>query len=179
MPWMVGLRQREFTAGFRAWSERASSSWRKPWPRRRTRCRRALRWNFRQVSPEPSPAATATVFAHSSTCGPMASFTCSAHTSRVKAEIPLSTAETVVLQVYERTMVANRRNKSGRIVGGRIHTLVRITPRALPVGFSLLWLYTPTASRQTDSAAARSSRAAGRIVRMRPSAPHYWPRPVG
>jgi hypothetical protein len=60
---------------------------------------------------------------------------------RIKAEIPLSPAETVALQVYERTMVANRRNKSGRVVGGRIHALVRITPLVLPIGFSLLWLY--------------------------------------
>lgn len=61
--------------------------------------------------------------------------------ARIKTEIPLSTAEAVALQAYERTMVANRRDKSGRIVGGRIHALVRITPLALPVGFSLLWLY--------------------------------------
>lgn len=61
--------------------------------------------------------------------------------ARIKAEIPLSTVETLALQVYERTMVANRRDRSGRVVGGRIHALVRITPLVLPVGFSLLWLY--------------------------------------
>jgi hypothetical protein len=61
--------------------------------------------------------------------------------ARIEAEIPLSPSEKVALQVYERTMVANRRDKSGRIVGGHIHALVRITPLVLPVGFSLLWLY--------------------------------------
>jgi hypothetical protein len=61
--------------------------------------------------------------------------------ARIRAEIPLSPSETIALEVYERTMVANRRSESGRVVGGRIHALVRITPLILPVGFSLLWLY--------------------------------------
>lgn len=61
--------------------------------------------------------------------------------ARIKAEIALSEPETLALQVYERTMVANRRAGSGRVVGGRVHGLVRITPLVLPVGFSLLWLY--------------------------------------
>jgi hypothetical protein len=61
--------------------------------------------------------------------------------ARIKAEIQLSRSETMALQVYERTMVANRRSESGRVVGGRIHALVRITPLVLPIGFSLLWLY--------------------------------------
>ena len=60
---------------------------------------------------------------------------------RIKAEIPLSEPETLALQFYERTMVANRRARSGRVVGRRIHSLVRITPLALPIGFALLWLY--------------------------------------
>ena len=61
--------------------------------------------------------------------------------SRVKSELALSAAEAMALQVYERTMVRNRTNEAGRVVGGRIHALVRITPLALPVGFALLWLY--------------------------------------
>jgi predicted metal-dependent enzyme (double-stranded beta helix superfamily) len=61
--------------------------------------------------------------------------------ARIKAEIALSSSETLALQVYERTMVTNRRAESGRVVGGRVHALVRITPLVLPIGFSLLWLY--------------------------------------
>lgn len=61
--------------------------------------------------------------------------------SRINAEFQLSDAEKMALQVYERTMVVNRANGAGKIVGGRIHALVRITPLVLPVGFSALWLY--------------------------------------
>ena len=61
--------------------------------------------------------------------------------SRMKAELALSPSETLALQAYERTMVANRTNSAGRVVGSRIHALVRITPIILPVGFSLLWIY--------------------------------------
>jgi len=61
--------------------------------------------------------------------------------ARLKAELPLSKPEAMALQAYERTMVANRTDSSGRVVGGRIHALVRIAPLALPVGFALLWLY--------------------------------------
>jgi tellurite resistance protein len=61
--------------------------------------------------------------------------------SRVKSELALSAAEAMALQVYERTMVRNRANKAGRVVGGRIHAMVRVAPLALPVGFALLWLY--------------------------------------
>jgi hypothetical protein len=61
--------------------------------------------------------------------------------ARIRAEIPLSKPETLALLVYEQTMVANRRAGSGRVLGGRIHSLVRITPLVLPIGFSLLWLY--------------------------------------
>ncbi len=61
--------------------------------------------------------------------------------SRINSEFQLSDAEKMALQVYERTMVVNRANGAGKIVGGRIHALVRITPLVLPVGFSALWLY--------------------------------------
>jgi hypothetical protein len=61
--------------------------------------------------------------------------------SQIKASLELSAREALALQVYEHTMVANRTNAAGRIVGGRIHTLVRITPIIIPIGFSLLWLY--------------------------------------
>jgi hypothetical protein len=53
----------------------------------------------------------------------------------------LSASDSMTLDVYERTMVRNRRSASGRLIGGRIHAVVRITPLILPVGFSLLWLY--------------------------------------
>jgi hypothetical protein len=59
----------------------------------------------------------------------------------IKAEVPLSKADILALQAYERTMVGNRRSASGRMVGGRVHALVRVTPLILPIGFSLLWLY--------------------------------------
>lgn len=61
--------------------------------------------------------------------------------ARLKSELLLSKSDSIALQAYERTMVANRADKSGRVVGGRIHALVRIAPLALPVGFALLWLY--------------------------------------
>ena len=60
---------------------------------------------------------------------------------QIKAETQLSGAERMALDVYERTLVANRTNAQGRVIGGRIHALVRITPMVLPVGFSVLWLY--------------------------------------
>jgi len=61
--------------------------------------------------------------------------------SQIKAGMELSAPEALALQVYEHMMVANRTNAAGRIVGSRIHALVRITPIILPLGFSLLWLY--------------------------------------
>ena len=61
--------------------------------------------------------------------------------ARLKAELLLSKSDAIALQAYERTMVSNRSDSSGRVVGGRIHALVRIAPLALPVGFALLWLY--------------------------------------
>lgn len=62
--------------------------------------------------------------------------------SRMKSELELTDMEKMSLQVYERTMVSNRTNAKGHVIGGRIHTLGRITPLVLPVGFSMLWLYT-------------------------------------
>jgi hypothetical protein len=61
--------------------------------------------------------------------------------SQVKRDLSLSPSEKLALDVYERTMVRNRTNASGQVIGGRIHALVRITPLLLPVGFSVLWLY--------------------------------------
>jgi hypothetical protein len=61
--------------------------------------------------------------------------------SRLKSEQTLSQTEALALQAYERTMVANRTNAAGRVIGGRIHAIVRVTPLVLPVGFSGLWLY--------------------------------------
>lgn len=61
--------------------------------------------------------------------------------ARIKAEASLSDAEAMALTAYERTMVANRSSAAGRVIGPRIHALVRITPLILPVAFSLLWLY--------------------------------------
>jgi len=60
---------------------------------------------------------------------------------RIKSEVTLDEEQATALQVYEYTMVANRRDRAGRVVGGRIHALVRVTPLILPVAFSLLWLY--------------------------------------
>jgi hypothetical protein len=61
--------------------------------------------------------------------------------ARMKAAMPLAAAEALALEVYERTMIANRTNARGRVMGNRIHALVRSTPIILPIGFSLLWLY--------------------------------------
>jgi hypothetical protein len=61
--------------------------------------------------------------------------------ARIKAESSLGDAEVMALQAYERTMVANRTNAAGRVIGRRIHALVRITPLVLPAAFSVLWLY--------------------------------------
>ena len=61
--------------------------------------------------------------------------------AEVKATLQLSPAQALALAAYERTMVANRANAAGKLVGGRIHSLVRIAPIVLPIGFSLLWLY--------------------------------------
>jgi len=61
--------------------------------------------------------------------------------ARLKSEQTLSQTEALALQAYERTMVTNRTNAAGRVIGGRIHAIVRITPLVLPVGFSGLWLY--------------------------------------
>jgi hypothetical protein len=59
----------------------------------------------------------------------------------IQADCTLSPAEALALEVYQRTMVRHRTNPAGRVIGGRIHALVRITPLVLPVGFALLWLY--------------------------------------
>ena len=61
--------------------------------------------------------------------------------NRIKSQLQLSPSNAMALETYERTMVANRTNQSGRVVGNRIHALVRIAPLILPIGFSLLWLY--------------------------------------
>lgn len=60
---------------------------------------------------------------------------------QLKSNFQLSESERIAIEVYERTMVANRRDPAGRVIGGRIHALVRITPLILPVGFSGLWIY--------------------------------------
>jgi hypothetical protein len=60
---------------------------------------------------------------------------------RIKSGLVLTEPEALALQVYEQTMVANRRSRSGRAIGARIHALVRFTPLILPVAFSILWLY--------------------------------------
>jgi hypothetical protein len=61
--------------------------------------------------------------------------------SRMKGELALEPLERLALAVYERTMVENRTNAAGKVIGSRIHALVRVTPLVLPVGFSALWLY--------------------------------------
>jgi len=61
--------------------------------------------------------------------------------ARIKEGITLDPPERLALEVYERTMVANRTNKAGRVIGHRIHALVRITPLVLPIGFCAMWLY--------------------------------------
>ena len=61
--------------------------------------------------------------------------------SRLKTEFALEPSERLALEVYERTMVANRTSAAGEVIGSRIHGLVRVVPLVLPVGFSALWLY--------------------------------------
>jgi len=61
--------------------------------------------------------------------------------ARIKATMPLAAVDALALEVYERTMIANRTDARGRVIGYRIHALVRNTPIILPIGFSLLWLY--------------------------------------
>lgn len=61
--------------------------------------------------------------------------------ARIHRHSALGESEAEALRTYERTMVRNRRNPAGQVVGNRIHALVRITPLILPVAFSLLWLY--------------------------------------
>ncbi len=61
--------------------------------------------------------------------------------ARMKTEVALEPTERLALEMYERTMVANRTNAAGRVIGSRIHALVRVTPLILPVGFAVLWLY--------------------------------------
>jgi hypothetical protein len=61
--------------------------------------------------------------------------------ARIRSELPLTPSETLALEVYERTMVANRQSASGQAIGARIHSLGRIAPLLLPLGFSALWLY--------------------------------------
>lgn len=60
---------------------------------------------------------------------------------RADAELPLDAAERLALSVYERTTVGRRTDAQGRVIGGRIHALVRIVPLALPFAFSALWAY--------------------------------------
>ena len=60
---------------------------------------------------------------------------------RIREQLDLSVAESLALEAYERTMVANRMDAAGRSIGNRIHALVRVTPIVLPIGFALLWLY--------------------------------------
>lgn len=59
----------------------------------------------------------------------------------VKTRFELSQGESEALRAYEQTMIKNRRSRSGKRIGARIHALVRISPLVLPVGFALLWLY--------------------------------------
>jgi hypothetical protein len=61
--------------------------------------------------------------------------------TRIEAEMHLSPQERLALQFYERTLVGNRTNARGTVVGPSIHALVRITPLVLPLGFAALWLY--------------------------------------
>ena len=61
--------------------------------------------------------------------------------SRMKAQLKLEPPEQLALEAYERTMVANRTNAAGQVIGTRIHALVRVMPLILPIGFSALWLY--------------------------------------
>jgi hypothetical protein len=59
----------------------------------------------------------------------------------VKQQLQLSREEHLALRTYEQTMIRNRRSRTGRVIGTRIHVLVRISPLVLPIGFSMLWLY--------------------------------------
>jgi hypothetical protein len=59
----------------------------------------------------------------------------------VKQQFQLSRGESQALRAYEQTMIRNRRSRAGRLIGERIHVLVRISPLLLPCGFSMLWLY--------------------------------------
>jgi hypothetical protein len=61
--------------------------------------------------------------------------------ARVRSDVVLSPTEQLALAVYERTTVAKRTNTAGKVIGSRIHALVRITPLILPIGFAALWLY--------------------------------------
>lgn len=56
-------------------------------------------------------------------------------------ELTPDAAERLALSVYERTTVGRRTDANGRVIGGRIHALVRIVPLALPFAFSALWAY--------------------------------------
>ena len=60
---------------------------------------------------------------------------------QIKDRLELSLSESLALEAYERTMVANRTSAGGRSIGNRIHALVRVTPIVLPFAFALLWLY--------------------------------------
>jgi hypothetical protein len=60
---------------------------------------------------------------------------------QIRERLALSAPESVALEAYERTMVANRRSAAGRSIGNHIHALVRVAPLVLPVAFALLWLY--------------------------------------
>ena len=59
----------------------------------------------------------------------------------VKENFRLSPGESQALRAYEQTMIKNRRSRAGRVIGTKIHVLVRISPLVLPIGFSILWLY--------------------------------------
>ena len=61
--------------------------------------------------------------------------------SAIKSRLTLSAADALALGAYENTMVGNRKSKTGRALGNRIHEHVRIPPLVVPVGFSLLWLF--------------------------------------
>jgi hypothetical protein len=61
--------------------------------------------------------------------------------SRIRAQLILEPPEQLALEAYERTMVANRTSAAGKVIGTRIHALIRATPLILPLGFAALWLY--------------------------------------
>ncbi|HEY4957258.1 MAG TPA: hypothetical protein VII31_05535 [Caldimonas sp.] len=60
---------------------------------------------------------------------------------QIKDRLDLSVPESLALEAYERTMVANRKSAAGRSIGLRIHALVRVAPLVLPFAFAVLWLY--------------------------------------